>query len=63
MYLVCMSDKRKCEILAFYPEWVKEPRCRRYPNCMCGWTDWISTDRDPAMHHPSDPEYNEVCFL
>ena len=20
-------------------------------------------DGDPAVHHPSDPEYNKVCFL
>ena len=38
---------------------------------MCRWADRISPgnrgclspDRDSAVHHPSDQEYNEVCFL
>ena len=38
---------------------------------MCGRIDWLSLghrgcfspDIEPAVYYPSDPEYNEVCFL
>ena len=44
---------------------------RRYPDCMRGWTDRISSgnrggispDGNPTMHHSSDSQHNEVRFL
>ena len=40
--IVCWS-KRKCQVLALHPEWPEKPGCRRYIDCVCGWTDRFST--------------------
>ena len=32
----------KCQVLALHPEWHEKPGCRRYIDCVCGWTDRFS---------------------
>ena len=54
--------ERKCEVLAFHSEQKKSWR-RIHPDRMCGRADRIPPDRNPAVRHPSIPEYNKVCFL
>ena len=63
--------KRKRKVLAFYHEWIKKQRCWGYPDCMRWWFKWISTgnrgclsqNRDSAVYHSPDPQFNEVCFI
>ena len=46
-------------------------KCAGHSDRLCEWTERISTgdrssvskDRDPAVYHPPDPEYHELCIL
>ena len=63
MFLECMLRKRKCQVLAFYHEWIKN---RGVEDILIACVDGLngfpqgnrgclSKNRDSAVYHPSDP--------
>ena len=66
-----VGQNESAKVLAFDPKRSEEPRRGRYPDRMCRRSDRFSSGnrsrfsgyRDPAVYHPSDPEYNKVCLL